>query len=143
MSRYIALFLIACGGDDAPPALFPETYAATYTEVRNCRNSIDHDLRRIRVLSSPEALTAYTGRTEAFPPMSIVIKVEYEDMTCSGPIVGFTAMQKLAPGTDPALLDWRWQETDGDLKEIAFEPARCASCHKTCQDSYDATCTLP
>jgi hypothetical protein len=145
----LSLALLACGGDDGggEPPVFPETYAATYTEVRNCRFSLDHDLRRIRVVASPEALTAYMGRTDPFPVGAVVLKVEYDDddTACAMAPIGFTAMQKLAAGTDTAMLDWKWQELDGDRKALTDRPiARCAQCHKDCgkpPEGYDGTCT--
>jgi hypothetical protein len=144
----LSLALIACSddGSSGEPPVFPETYAATYQEVRNCRYSLDHDLRRIRVLSSPEALAAYTGRVEPFPVGAIVLKVEYDadDTACAMSPIGFTAMQKLADGTDTALLDWKWQELDGDRKVIANPGTGCAQCHKTCgkpPEGYGGTCT--
>ncbi|MEO8699429.1 MAG: hypothetical protein ABI867_05270, partial [Kofleriaceae bacterium] len=81
----LSALLLGCGGDDggssdappAPPAVFPETYAATYTEVRDCRLSLEHDLFHIKVLVDPPALTPYTDRTTAFPVGAVVLKEQY------------------------------------------------------------------
>jgi len=146
--------LIACSddGNSAEPSVVPADFAATYQEVRNCRNSIDHDLRRIRVLASPDALMPYTTRAAPIPTGAILLKVEYamNDTTCSGPVVEYTAMQRLDTGTAPALLDWTWQRVDtkfGVIKaEPRDEPVRCAMCHTGCgkpPEGYDGTCTMP
>jgi len=143
--------LFACGPDDqpapdAPPALFPDDYASTYTEVRNCRNSIDHDLMRIRVLASPEALQAYTDRTTAFPPGAIVLKEQFDDsdIDCAGPIVEITVMQKLDV---PDQLGWAWQKTNAAHAQIEFDQKKCVNCHMMCgvpsEGGYDGTCTQP
>ncbi|HTL37137.1 MAG TPA: hypothetical protein VL326_28575 [Kofleriaceae bacterium] len=144
------LALTSCGGDDGggEPPVFPASYATTYQEVRNCRFSIDHNLRRIRVLASPDALAPYTDRMTAFPVGAVLLKVEHaeDDTSCSGPPIGFTAMLRLEAGADPALLDWKWQELDGDQHALQPMPARCASCHKTCgvpPEGYSGTCTQP
>ena len=147
----LALALAACGDDGGggEPPVFPETYATDYTEVRNCRNSIDHDLRRIRVVASPDALTPYQTRAAPFPVGAVLLKVEYadDDTACSMPPIGFTAMQRLPDATDPGMLDWKWQETDGDRKILTDRPIkRCSQCHMDCgkpPDGYLGTCTLP
>ena len=112
--------------DDGEPALFPADYAATYQEVRNCRFSLEHDLMRIRVLAAPDALAVYTGRTGPFPEGAVVLKEEYADTdtACAGPIVSFTAMQKLPAGASPATLDWTWQETDARRKTLVSRRGR-------------------
>lgn len=143
--------LLACGTD--PPkeeSLFPADYAATYQEVRNCRNSIEHDLMRIRVLASPEALAPYTDRAAPFPVGAIVLKEQYAggDINCEGPIVQFTVMQKLADGEDPAMLDWTWQKTDGErVVDEDHDLEKCSSCHTRCgvpeEGGYAGTCAVP
>jgi Cytochrome P460 len=153
--------LPACGGGsgdgggvdaavDAPGAapLFPADYAATYQQVRACRNSLDHDLHRIRVVASPDALASYNGRTMPFPAGAIVLKEEYEgsDTTCAGPIVSFTVMKKLAAGSAAATLDWQWQEVSGDRRTVNEDNRSCVGCHKFCgvpPEGYDGTCTVP
>jgi hypothetical protein len=143
--------MLACGddgGETVDQALFPADYAATYQQVRNCRNSLDHDLHRIRVLASPEAMAAYTGRTAPFPTGAIVLKEEYEssDTTCAGPVVQWTVMQKLPAGSAPTSLDWTWQEIDADRQMTDKDIKRCVGCHSDCgkaPEGYDGTCTVP
>ena len=144
--------LLGCSddsGDDAvDPLVFPADYAATYREVRDCRFSLEHDLVRVRVLAAPDALAAYTGRAAPFPAGAVVLKEQYaeDDLTCAGPIVSFTVMQKLAPGSAAATLDWTWQETGADRRTVATNPTRCIRCHTGCgkpPEGYDATCAIP
>lgn len=150
----LGLVLVAlggCPGDDtmghALP-LLPEDYAATYTEVRDCRQSGDHDLHVVRVLADPVALAAYADRTEPFPPGAIVVKEEYGfgDTDCTGSIEQWTVMEKLEVGADPENLDWLWQTIDTDRTVKNENEARCAGCHTSCgvpPDGYDGTCTVP
>lgn len=156
-ARTLALLvgLCACGvvigcGDDAPPGvpILPMDYPATYTEVRNCRQSGDHDLNMVRVLADPSAMAAYSDRTSPFPEGATVLKEEYEfgDATCAGPIRQFTVMRKLLVGADPGNLDWRWQRIDAAFNVVSENDPRCANCHRDCgvpPDGYDGTCTLP
>lgn len=158
LAAALAAGLLACGGGeggtdaaiDAPGAapLFPDNYAATYQQVRACRNSLDHDLHRIRVLAAPEALASYMGRTAPFPAGAIVLKEEYDgdDTTCAGPIVSFTVMQKLATGSSAATLDWQWQEVSGDRRTVNEDNRSCVGCHTSCgkpPEGFDGTCTVP
>ncbi len=133
----------ACGDGREP--VFPASYEATYTEVRNCRSSSDHDLHRIQVLADPAALAAYQTRASAFPVGSIVLKAEYEfgDTSCTGPVVEWTAMQKL--GT-PGDLGWVWQRVNADRSVETENDSLCITCHSDCgiaPDGYDGTCTMP
>jgi hypothetical protein len=143
--------LLACGDHDddgGEPALFPADYATTYVEVRNCRFSLEHDLVRMRVLASPDALTPYNGRTAPFPTGAIVLKEQYDggDDTCTGPIFNVTVMQKLDVGSAPETLDWNWQETDAEYRAVDTDIDRCTRCHTDCgkpPEGYDGTCTVP
>ena len=154
MSRVVPLALVvlaACGTEPKPePPVFPADYATTYQEVRNCRGPSEHDLNYIRVLASPDAVTAYTGRIAPFPTGSIVLKEEYDinDMTCSGPIVVWTVMAKLDDGSAPATLDWQWQKVDSHRNTVNTDINKCVSCHTTCtptgsRGGYAYTCTMP
>jgi hypothetical protein len=152
LSAVIAARLLAACGDDGggDPPVFPADYAATYQQVRNCRLSIEHDLVRIRVLASPDALQPYTTHTAPFPTGAIVLKEEYgtNDTACAGPIINYTVMQKLDAGTSPETIGWTWQDVDASfrVKRDSENIARCIGCHTDCgkpPDGYDGTCTLP
>jgi len=141
-----ALGLLACGTDEPP--VFPTTYASSYTEVRGCRHSLEHDLVNIRVLAAPDALTPYTDRATPFPAGAVVLKEQYadDDTACAGPIDTFTVMQKLAAGSSPSTLDWEWQKVDNKRNVVDIDRTRCVRCHTTCgvpPDGYDGTCTVP
>jgi hypothetical protein len=139
-----------CGSDgDAPDPIFPVDYAATYQEVRNCRFSLDHDLVRMRIVVSPDALAPYMNRTDPFPTGAIVLKEEFDgsDEDCTGDLIGFTVMRKLDVGTAAADLDWEWQETDEAFVPVPANVAnipRCVMCHTDCgtieNGGYDGTC---
>ena len=144
----LAVLLVACGPDDGAAPVFPDDYAATYQEVRGCRFSLDHDLIRIRVLASPDALTPYTGRIQPFPTGAILLKEQYadSDTRCEGPIVDFTVMAKLDVGSSPATLDWTWQKVGPDHQTVDTDIKACTQCHDSCgkaPEGYDGTCTMP
>ncbi len=140
---YLLLVVGACADDPTPE--FPADYATTYTEVRNCRSSSDHDLHRIRVLAAPEAIGAYTTRMTPFPVDSIVLKAEYDfgDTDCTGPVIEWTVMQKLGTPED---LGWVWQRVAADRSVTTQNDSLCITCHTSCgvaPDGYDGTCTMP
>lgn len=142
---YALLVVAAACGDDGGTPVFPADYTTTYTEVRNCRSSSDHDLHRIRVLADPAALDPYRLRTSAFPVGSVVLKAEYDfaDTSCAGPIIMWTAMQKQATPED---LGWVWQRVKADRSVETENDRLCIQCHTDCgvaPDGYDGTCTMP
>ena len=158
MTRAAVLLLLglatACpSGDDGgaasgPDPLFPDDYEASYTEVRDCRGSGDHDLHNIRILADPAALVPYDGRVEPFPEGAIVLKEEYDfgDIACAGEIIEWTVMQRLPTGSSASTLDWAWQELDADRRVLTEDEPRCISCHQGCgvpPDGYDGTCASP
>jgi hypothetical protein len=147
----IIVFALSCasvlalgcdGGGEAP--VFPQDYASTYQEVRDCRRSPDHDLNYIRVLASPEAVTPYQGRTLPFPVGAVVLKEEYADSTCDD-LDRFTVMRKEEAGYAPDSGDWSWQRVSRDFKVETIEELRCIGCHTLCAplDGYDFTCAVP
>jgi hypothetical protein len=116
--------------------------------VRDCRLSIEHDISMIRVLASPSALTTYQSRTGEFAEGALLLKEEYGSATpdCSGPILGWTVMQKLAAGSSPATLDFHWQEVNAQREIVSDDQARCISCHTGCgssKEGYLNTCATP
>lgn len=143
------LIAAACGNDDDPSAplrIFPEDYAASYQQVRDCRRSSDHDLLYVRVLADPVALAPYQNRDVPFPEGSTLVKEEYVDDQCTD-LERWTAMKREAPGYAPEGGDWHWQRIDkGGAVELDGTPQSCTGCHKGCQtppDSHDWTCAVP
>ncbi|MEQ9500086.1 MAG: cytochrome P460 family protein [Deltaproteobacteria bacterium] len=149
---FTLLCLAACNGtedDDGPAPDFPADYAASYVEVRDCRTSGDHDLNYVRMLADPVALSPYENRDAPFPVGAVVIKEEYDftDTDCSGAIKQWTVMTRLADGTAPAALDWRWQRVDADRNVVGVDTPRCYGCHTGCgvesEGGYEGTCAHP
>ncbi len=149
----------ACSPAPTPPAsiepLWPADYAASYTQVRPCRRSIDHDLGYVTIHANPSSNEAYAKRDAPFPVGSTILKVEYDDEECTT-LRGFTVMLREPAGYDPGFGDWHWQKADAartvflDGKR-SMPPAnpptaidRCARCHDDCgkaPDGFDGTCS--
>ena len=147
------LFVGACPGDDGGDdggvePDFPEGYDADYVEVRGCRGSGDHDLHNIRILVDPTGLSAYEERMMPFPEGAVVLKEEYDfgDTTCSGEILQWTVMRKLAEGSSPETLGWAWQTVDAERRVVDEDEPRCIGCHTSCgvpPDGHDGACAMP
>jgi len=146
--------LLGCDGSSSgsdagdapePRAVFPADFAETYREIRDCRNSHEHELHYIRVQVSEDAEAPYAALSPdvPYPPGATLVKVEYDDEECRT-LVGYTAYRKLAPGENPEGGDWWWQKLDAEqhvLEEGA--PWRCLNCHMVhCAPpyGYDLTC---
>jgi hypothetical protein len=149
-----ALAAVAGCGDDGgtiePDVKFPiETYADTYVEVRDCRQSGGaHDINHIRVLADPAALDPYNNRTDPFAEGAIVLKEEYElgDTTCSGPVVQWSVMVRLGADAPAELMGWSWQRVSSLGVVLEDDTPRCFGCHQGCgfpPDGYEGTCTVP
>ena len=149
-----AAALTGCGDDggngtgDEPG--FPADYASSYVEVRDCRQSAGaHDINHVKVLADPAAAGPYMNRTDPFPAGAVVLKEEYTDADCTGPILQWSVMVKLADGEgDAAQLGWEWQRVVAIDNSVAEENApRCSGCHSSCTGGaaggYDYTCTDP
>jgi cytochrome P460 len=131
----------------SPTPLFPSTYLSSYTEVRDCRTSSDHNLSRVRVLADPDATGPYLGRDTDFPIGSIVLKEEhaFDDIDCAGEVTRWTVMARLAAGSSAATLDWRWQDVDADRRVTSENEPSCIGCHTGCgapPEGYEGTCTV-
>ena len=148
----LGLVLVFGCSDDSPQMaakLYPDDYAATFTEVRNCRYSIEHSLVNIRVLASPDAVAAYQDRVDPFLTDAIIVKEEYaeDDMACAGTIEAITVMKKLPFESSPSSLDWLWQRvyTNGP-PVVEPDDEDCIRCHTDCGVApmgYAGTCTVP
>lgn len=148
-----AVVAVGCGDDgdmmieDEP--IFPvETYADTYVEVRNCRQSGGaHDINFFKVLADPAALDPYNNRTDPFPEGAVVLKEEYElgDTDCSGDVIQWSVMVR--DSAAPAeLMSWRWQRVSSLGVVLENNTLRCTGCHMGCgfpPDGYEGTCTVP
>lgn len=136
----------ACGdgGEEPIEPLFPQNYAGSFDEVRDCRRSSDHDLHQILVLANSTAFSPYANRDEPFPPGSILLKEEREfgDEACEGEIISYAVMMKLEEGESPDTLDWTWQRVRPDFTVQSQDESRCIGCHEACElpDGYLFTC---
>ena len=147
------LFVAACGNGakhepEPGQVIFPSDYQSSYTLVYDCRQSGDHDLMNVRMLADEAALGPYRDREESFPEGAVVLKEQYDfgDPDCQGDIQLWTVMEKLAEGSSPETLDWRWQSVDADRKVTNQNDSRCTSCHSVCgvpPDGYEGTCVIP
>ena len=142
-----ALLLDTCSSG-GPPSLLVASYAQTYTQVRPCRPSSDHNLNNVLVFADPLAAPAYTDRMEDFPAGATVLKEEHDidDVDCTGPIVEYTLMQKLATGSSRLTIDWRWQSISPSDSVMTQDDKRCINCHADCGGppyGYAGTCSAP
>ncbi|HVZ35066.1 MAG TPA: cytochrome P460 family protein [Polyangiaceae bacterium] len=136
----------ACSSDSGGTPLFPANYADSFTQVRDCRQSIEH-AAQVRVLADPQAAGPYLNRDQDFPEGAVVLKEEYDfgDEDCTGPIQAWTVMVKQAAGSHPQELDWAWQKVSASRKVTSSDEPRCIVCHHTCgvpPDGYDWTCAV-
>lgn len=147
----IALAALAAAGCPGPvdEAPFPADYETAWTEARTpCTLSHDHELTYIRVFADDAALGPYTFRTEPYPVGARLLKVEYMDEACTE-ILDYVVMERLAAGTAPADLDWRWLRYDRGRARVTdrrTEPERCINCH-TCHCGmlpygWELTCSI-
>ena len=111
ISLLLALFAVGCPAPPSVEPVFPADYASSYTEVRDCRRSPEHDLAYIRVLASEDAREVYQTRTGDFPEGAVVLKEEHADADCTD-LTGWAVMRREGG-------DWRWQE-------VALSAARAA-----------------
>lgn len=130
-----------------PEPVFPENYRETFTEVRNCRFSVEHGGFTIRVLANDIALQDYLNDAAQLPVGSIILKEEYGGPDCNDDTVieQWRVMRKEAPGFDPNAGDWHWQRVLANGRQVVEDnKASCISCHSVpeCFDR-DYQCTLP
>lgn len=143
------LLALGCGDDkttDPPPAAtpyFPSDYLATYSLVRDCRFSVEHDGFFIAVHCNPSAAPAYQSGVYPFVEGTVIVKTLYNNDDCTG-VAGYAVMKKGAPGSAPSTGDWSWQDVGADrsvLQEGSIQA--CISCHTGCTEGRDFTCTNP
>lgn len=133
------LFALCVACDDSPSesALFPSSFEATYTRVRDCRFSIDHGGASITVWASPEGAAAYLAGTYPLPANTVLVKKLHVDAACKD-FDGFVAMKK---DTSSA---WVWQTLDKKGSVTGPDnPRSCITCHNDCTEGRDSTCTDP
>lgn len=148
---FTALGLLALGGCPSGPQnqgaepIFPANYRATYTLVRDCRNSIEHGAT-IRVWVNPIGAQAYLADENPLPVGTIVVKEEFVGVDCSddNELEFWSAMRKEAAGFDSQDADWRWQEVGADRKVRLDDKSTCIDCHRDPDCiARDYMCTVP
>lgn len=157
--RFLAfcLGLQACSGDpgsspvdagsEIPTPAFPDSFLDNYLELRDCRHSHEHELRRIRVFADPLAAPSYRALTSSvpYPEGATLVKLEYEFEGCNySDFLQYTVLKKMEPGFNPETNDWLWQRVSAK-REVLEEGAmsRCVNCHTVhCAPphGYDLTC---
>lgn len=110
--------------------VFPAHYRDTFTQVRNCRFSIEHGGVSIRVLASPLAVQPYLEEANPLPLGSIVVKEEFSGPDCSlEDLIRWRVMRKEAPGFDADDGDWHWQWVEADRTVLLNDKTTCIACH--------------
>ncbi len=138
------LLALGCAeeGDPTTPPLYPVDFAATYTEVRDCRPTNDHGFGSfIRVYANPEAAAAYTAGSYPFAVGTTLVKGIYVDERCTE-LESVSAMKKVGAAENSASA-WEWQETAPSGAPLADRKKLCTSCHTSCTEGRDMACTDP
>lgn len=131
-----------CASDWDSKSVFLAGYESSYTKLHDCRVSAHPKAKYVTTWLSPDgkatwdayaALPAGATGTVDFPEGTVVVKAQYDDAKCAT-VTGYTAMKKLAAGTDPTNGDWQWQSVDGD-GQCADNgncdlKAACSGCHQ-------------
>jgi hypothetical protein len=125
---------VSNGLDGCPPELptpiFPANYRDTYTEVRDCRFSIEHGGVTIRVFANDVGAQPYLDDANPLPVGSIIVKEEFAGSTCDDEdFVRWRPMRKEAPGFDPEDGDWHWQWVEPDRTVTFDDKSTCIGCH--------------
>lgn len=126
--------------------VFPENYRESFTEVRNCRFSVEHAGFQIRVLANDVALAGYLSNQNPLPVGSILIKEEFGAPTCDDDTLldQFRVMRKEEPGFDPTAGDWHFQRVLVDRQVVEDSKDSCIACHSVPECfERDFMCTLP
>lgn len=149
-----AVGLVACEPDAAEPErLVGDDWATSFSEVRTCRASPDHDLEHVALWIDPGSKALWercvdafpegdSDCTEVFPAGATFVKPQYFDAACTQ-LARISVAQK-----DPAFAasgGWHWQEItfDEGVGTVSQDGAikRCANCHATC-GGYDQRCYM-
>jgi len=110
--------------------IFPANYRETYTEVRNCRPSVEHGGVSVRVLASPLAAQPYLEEQNPLPLGSVVVKEEFDGPECDdADLIRWRVMRKESPGFDSEHGDWHWQWVEADRSVLFDDKATCIGCH--------------
>jgi hypothetical protein len=143
--------------------LVPSDWEDSLVEMRDCRQSIDHQLEFVRLLVSENVAPDYERCVtrgecdEPFEAGSLFLKPQYRDADCKD-LVQFTLSKREQRVSRPGTEGWRWQvvRADGNVELDAVAPndtapndtatndtaASCTSCHSQCDGSFDLRCAM-
>jgi hypothetical protein len=129
--------------DEVPASLLPADYPAGFTEVRDCRFSVEHSAVNIRILADGPGAAVFADESYPFPTGALVVKEEYRDMECTE-LEGFTLMQRRDDDDDEATDGWVWQRLDASGRWVGPQDVRaCTTCHRMCTLGRDGVCADP
>jgi hypothetical protein len=134
------------GDGGATEPVFPANYREIFTEVRDCRFSIEHGGVMIRVLANEIAVAPYRSDANPLPVGSVLLKEEYTGTDCTDDrtLVRYSVMRKEAPGFDPGDGDWHWQYVAPDRRVTDDRKTTCLPCHNVQEClARDYMCTVP
>lgn len=141
----VGLFALSgCPTQPGAQPIFPADYRATFTLVRDCRNSIEHGAT-IRVWVNDIGAAAYLANQSPLPVGTIVLKEEFVGTDCEtdGELEFWSVMRKEAAGFDAEDADWRFQEVGAPDRDVRLDSkVTCIDCHRECE-SRDYMCTEP
>lgn len=144
----LATLGLGCDSDPAEAPLLQTGWESSLTEVRGCRQGPEHDLEFVRLLTDAPSVADYNRCaveggtcTTAFPKGALFVKPQYADDQCQT-LVRISIAKKVSTDPDAALGGWQWQELGDDLAVHTIKPTRCASCHATCEGTFDHRCYM-
>jgi len=129
--------LVGCETDPGPSPFFPLDAPAVWSEVRTCRNSIEHPGMNVRVFAEGATKQAYLGKVYPFALGATLVKAEYADSHCAE-FVQFTAMRKVSIAAAAAGGGWAWQTVKGG--QVVPNATACIGCHVSSCADKDSTC---
>jgi hypothetical protein len=126
--------------------IVPADYRTTFSEVRDCRNSIEH-AATIRVWVNAIGAEAYLADENPLPVGTVVVKEEFAGANCTNDaeLRVLSAMRKEPAGFDPEANDWHFQELNFPSRSVRLDTKiTCIECHVEPEClSRDLMCTEP
>jgi hypothetical protein len=146
-----AVAALGCA-EDSPPettAIFPPDFTERFTELRDCRQSIEHELEYVKLFVPPDQVALLercvqpdSPCADPLPTGTLLIKPQYLDAACTQ-LLRITAAARVAdlPLGDPNA--WRWQTVSpaGVVLQDG-QPDGCVRCHSACSPGFDSRCVM-
>jgi hypothetical protein len=144
--------IVACafGGtcetpDPTVEPIAPADYRTSFTQVRDCRFSIEHDGVQIRVWANDIAMAAYLAEENPLPVGSVIVKEEFIGDNCDDdPDLNIlSVMRKETSGFDNEDNDWHFQEINPTSRAVITNTKTdCIECHRNDCSARDYMCTV-